>query len=59
MRSLEITVQRRWRGRWPVVAEWTEPGSGLVVRRDSVLAVNDGDPVALRKTLDTRDEVLL
>src|SRR5437588_671005 len=38
MRTLQITVQRRWKDRWPVVAEWPEPGSGLIIRRDSYLA---------------------
>ena len=52
MRTLEITIQRTWKGRWPVAAEWNELGSGLVIRRDSVLPITDGDPQALGKTLD-------
>jgi CHAT domain len=39
MQALEVTVQRRWGGAWPVVVEWTDPDS-LPVRGEGTLRLD-------------------
>jgi WD40 repeat protein len=47
MNIFEITIQRKYQQRWPVVVEHTKPGQFVPIRNQGILQIND-DIAALR-----------